>query len=92
MNYDDTPFINEDNSFVFMINIDWFQPHKHLPYSVGAIYLSVLNLPRTLHYKLKNICLIGIIPGPKGPELTMNSYLAPLMQVLKNIGLELICM
>ena len=73
LNYDDTPFLNEDNTFVFMINTDWFQPHKHLPYSVGAIYLSVLNLPRILRYKLKNIYLIGIILGPKVPEPTVNS-------------------
>lgn len=24
-------------------NIDWFQPYKHVNYSVGAIYISVLN-------------------------------------------------
>ena len=91
MNYNDTPFLNEDNSFAFMSNIDWFQSHKHLPYSVGAIYLSVLNLSRTLRYKLKNICLIGIIPGPKEPKLTVNSYLSPLIQDLKEfwIGINL---
>lgn len=91
LNYDDTPFLNDDNSFAFMINVDWFQPHKHLSYSVGAIYLSVLNLPRKLRYALKYICLIGIIPGPKEPELTVNSYLAPLVKDLKEfwIGTDL---
>lgn len=83
LNYEGTPFLSEDNSFAFMINVDWFQPHKHVSYSVGAIYLCVLNLPRTLRYKLKYICLIGIIPGPKEPELIINSYLAPLVQDLK---------
>ena len=65
-----------------MINMDWFQPYKHLKYSVGAIYLSCFNLPRTQRYKLHNICLIGVIPGPREPELTVNSYLKPLMQEL----------
>ena len=74
-----------------MINVDWFQPHKHLSYSVGAIYLSVLNLPRVLRYKLKYICLISILPGPKELDLTVNSYLASLVQDLKEfwIGINM---
>ena len=82
LQYHDRPFLTEENSYAFMINIDWFQPYKHLTYSVGAIYLSVFNLPRSQRYKLKNICLIGIMPGPHEPELTVNSYIAPLIQDL----------
>ena len=83
--------LEEDNSFAFMINIDWFQPYKHLTYSVGAIYLSVFNLPRSLRHKLQNICLIGIIPGPHEPELSVNSYIAPLVKDLLQFwpGVEL---
>jgi len=44
----DKPFLNGDNSYAFMINIDWFQPYKHLTYSVDAIYLTIFNLPRSL--------------------------------------------
>ncbi len=47
----------------FGLNIDWFQPYKHCIYSVGAIYLTILNLPRELHYERKNTTLIKIIPG-----------------------------
>ena len=74
-----------------MINIDWFQPYKHLTYSVGAIYLSVFNLPRSLRSKLQNICLIGIIPVPHEPELSVNSYIAPLVKDLLQFwpGVEL---
>jgi len=75
----DKPFLNGDNSYAFMINIDWFQPYNHLTYSVGAIYLTIFNLPRSLRNKLENICLVGIIPGPHEPDLTVNSYLAPLV-------------
>ena len=82
MEYDGRPFLSQEHNYAFMINIDWFQPYKHLTYSVGAIYLSVFNLPRTDCYKLKNICLIGIIPGPSEPKLTVNSYLDPLVQDL----------
>lgn len=87
----DKAFLNGDNSYAFMINIDWFQPYKHLTYSVGAIYLTIFNLPRSLRYKLENICLVGIIPGPHEPDLTVNSYLAPLVRDLLHFwdGVEL---
>ena len=89
--YNGTNFLDDDFSYALMINMDWFQPYKHLTYSVGAIYLSIFNLPRTSRYKLHNICLIGIIPGPREPELTVNPYLNPLVQDLLDLwdGIEL---
>ena len=45
------PFLDEPYSFAFSINVDWFQPFKHTTDSVGAIYLSILNLPCTERYK-----------------------------------------
>ena len=51
-------------------------------YSVGAIYLTILNLPRDIRYKIENIVLVGVIPGPKEPKYTINSYLAPLINDL----------
>jgi hypothetical protein len=33
--------------------------------SSGAIYLVCLNLPPSIRYKVENICLVGIIPGPR---------------------------
>ena len=71
-----------DNFYAFMINLDWFQPYKHLTYLVGAIYLTVFNLPREVRYSLQNVCLIGILPGPKEPELTVNSFIEPLVKDL----------
>ena len=59
-------------------NVDWFQPFEHYTYSVGVICL-VLNLSRAVQYKRENIILVGIIPGPTEPHLTMNSYLTPLV-------------
>ena len=64
LNWSGKPFLEEPYSFAALINVDWFQPYKHLTYSVGVIYLLWFNLPRVLQYKLKNISLIGIIPGP----------------------------
>ena len=76
------PFLDDDYSYAFMLNMDWFKPYKHLTYSVGVIYLSIFNFPRSIRYQLRNICLIGIIPGPREPELTKNQYLDPLIDDL----------
>lgn len=65
------------------MNTDWFQPYERGVYSVGAIYLTIQNLPREECYKLENILLVGIMPGPCEPKLTMNSFLAPLVLELK---------
>lgn len=46
-----SPFLSLHHSFAFVLNVDWFQPYTHTTSSVGVIYLTVLNLPRTLRYK-----------------------------------------
>ena len=55
--YDSKPFLSDEYTFAFILNIDWFQPFKHVRYSVGAIYLCVLNLPR--HIRYKRVCNFG---------------------------------
>ena len=70
-----TPFLSEKFNFALSLNVDWFQPFKHVSNSIGVIYLSILNLPRTERYKPENIILCGIIPGPVEPKETINSYL-----------------
>ena len=46
-----------------MLNVDWFQTFKHLSnFSAGAIYLVILNLPRHLRFKGKNVILIELYP------------------------------
>ena len=40
------PFLKVPQNFALMMNVDWFQPFRHSPYSIGAIYLAILNLPR----------------------------------------------
>lgn len=69
--------------YLLALNVDWFQPFTHIEYSVGAIYLTVQNLPRNERYKEENIILVGILPGPLESPLTINSYLAPLVEDLK---------
>ena len=43
------PFLADPNDLVFNLNIDWFNPFKHTEYSVGDMYLVVLNLLRSKH-------------------------------------------
>ena len=76
---DDKYFFEARYNLGLLLNIDWFQPYLHVKYSVGAIYLVTLNFPRHLRYRKENMILVGIIPGPNEPKLTLNSYLEPLV-------------
>lgn len=74
-----------------LINIDWFSPYKHTPWSVGAVYIIILNLPRAERYKESNVLCVAILPGPREPKLTANTYLKPLVDDLQLLdrGIEL---
>ena len=39
------------NSPFCTLNVDWFQPFERDVYSVGAIYLTIQNLPRKIRHK-----------------------------------------
>ena len=41
-----------------------------------------MNLPREIRYKQENVILVGLIPGPKEPSHTINSYISPLVSEL----------
>ena len=73
-------FLLSRYGFGLLINVDWFQPYKHVQYSVGAIYIAILNFPRHLRYRRENMILIGVIPGPHEPSLHINSFIVPLVQ------------
>lgn len=77
------PFLALPNNFALMLNVDWFQPFKDAPYSVGALYLVILNLPREDRFKEENMILVGLIPGPKEPSLNINAFLDPLVEELQ---------
>ncbi len=64
-----------------MINLDWFRPFKHSEYSIGAIYITVMNLPRHLRNKPENVLLVGILPGPS-EATNLNGFLKPLVNEL----------
>ena len=50
---------------------------------VGVIYLVTLNLPRAIRYRIENIILVGIIPGPKGPPLSLKFISGPMVEELQ---------
>ena len=78
-------FLQNHKNFYGMLNVDWFQPYKHSPYSLGCIYMVNLNLPRSLRFKDRYVMLLGVIPGPSEPKLTINSYLKPLIADLNRL-------
>ena len=75
-------FLSTACTYAFILNIDWFQPYELSMYSVGVIYLVLLNLPRSVRYKRENVVLVGVIPGPTEPSLLINTYLHPLVMDL----------
>lgn len=75
-------FLSVPYSYLLTMNIDWFQPFTRSVYSTGAIYMTIQNLPRNERYKVENVILAGIMPGPKEPRLTVNGYITPLVEEL----------
>lgn len=81
---DGNPYLSLPNNLYLALNVDWFNPYKHTPYSAGAIYLSILNLPRAKRFKPHNTILVGMIPGPSEPA-NLNPFLEPLVSDLKRL-------
>lgn len=84
------PFADGVGHLVFNLGIDWFNPAGNMEakkkWSVGAIYLVCMNLPLATRFLLENVCLVGIIPGPKEPRLTqVNHFLQPLVEQLQSL-------
>lgn len=79
-NVDGVPVLSEPLSFAFMIR---FQPYTYTKYSIGAIYMTILNLPRHLRNKKCKVILIGIMPGPRESSKTINTFIGPLIEELK---------
>ena len=89
---DNQPFVfQNDFNLLLTLNCDWFQAYKD-SYSVGAIYLTVQNLPREIRNLRSNVILVCLINGPKEPKtFEMNHYLRPLVKELKQLmsGVEM---
>jgi Transposase family tnp2 len=85
-----TPFINgpaNEGRLIFSLNMDGFNPYRNMAggkrVSVGAIYMVCLNLPAALRFKVENMYLVAIIPGPRQPSThEINYLLRPLVDDL----------
>ena len=77
-------FLAVPRYYVFMLNVDWFQPFKHSIYSVGALYMILINLPRAKRFKPENVFLVGIIPGPHELKFDLEPLVAELNQSWKD--------
>ena len=74
-------FLCEPHHYALMLNLDWFQPFKHVSYSVGVLYAVVLNLPPEERFKMNNVMLIGVIPD-MGKEPKTATFIQPLVEEL----------
>ncbi|CAH1232939.1 Hypp536 [Branchiostoma lanceolatum] len=74
-------FFTKEGNYGLVLNVDWFQPFKHVKYSVGVIYLAVANLPREERFKRNNIIIVGIIPDMK-VEPPTKTFIEPLVEEL----------
>jgi len=79
--YENEPFLDLPNNIALALNIDWFNPYKHTQYSIGAVYLTILNLSRTQRYKIENTIIAGSIPGPNEPK-QISAFLQPVIDDL----------
>ncbi|KAL9964950.1 hypothetical protein ACROYT_G028667 [Oculina patagonica] len=77
------PFLNLPRSFGLMMNVDWFQPFKHRSdFSVGVIYMVLMNLPRSSRFKKENVILVGVIPALAHEPKSLNHFLEPAVNEL----------
>jgi hypothetical protein len=73
-----------EGRYVFQLCVDFFNVEgmnvRGASTSCGIIALACLNLPIDIRYKLENMFLAGIIPGPKEPtRVALNHFLRPLI-------------
>jgi Transposase family tnp2 len=87
---DGKPFIqpgSQEGRYIFSLCMDGFNPfimkEAGKKVSVCAIYMVLLNLPIDVRYRVENMFLVAIIPGPREPSLEqINHVLAPLVDDL----------
>jgi hypothetical protein len=73
-----------EGRLVFALNMDGFNPSARRrngrAASISGIYLVCLNLPPSIRYKVENVFLVGIVPGPHEPSThQVNHLLHPLV-------------
>ena len=53
-------FYEKPRHYGLMLNLDWFQPFEHTDESIGAMYITIMNLPCILRFKREkcDTCLL----------------------------------
>lgn len=79
-----------EGRLVFALNMDGFNPSARRrngrAASISGIYLVCLNLPPEIRYKVENVFLVGIVPGPHEPSThQVNHMLRPLVDDLLSL-------
>ena len=85
MEYADAPYLNTTGNLCLSLNLDWFQPFSDTPYSCGAMYLAIMNLPPHLRYKRENcIVLASFPPSTKSDRKESQSWnhLNPMLEII----------
>lgn len=81
------PSVGSEGRYIFGLSVDAFNPFLNKQAgkkaSSTAIYMVCFNLPPSTRYKVENMYLAGVIPGPREPSLTqINHLLRPLVDEL----------
>ena len=72
-------FLADTYNLALTLNVDWFRPFKHTSHSVGVIYLTIMNMPRSHRNKFPYVLIVGVIPGPHEPSGIINTFLGPMV-------------
>lgn len=65
-----------------LLNADWFWPFSHFNISLEQCTSQFWTYPEIFAVN-NNVILVGMMPVPSEPKLSMNSYLSPLVEELK---------
>jgi hypothetical protein len=87
VDHNNEPLLDRVGTLAFLLHIDWVSPFKHSQYSIGVIFLVILNLSHRKRTKIQNIILLGVIPGGKerGLKIGLNNFLKFLVDDLKRL-------
>lgn len=75
---------HNEGRLIFAFNYDGLNPYGNKEagkkVSICGLYLVCLNLPRAIRYNIANMCILGVIPGPREPSLNqLNHCLRPIV-------------
>lgn len=59
------PLLARRGTLALALNTDNFQPFADGSYSMGAVYVTILNLPREERNLQRNMILVALLPGPQ---------------------------